>query len=156
MNKQTSKIKIGLVTSRGGHLFQLYQLKEWWQIYDRFWITESGGDSDYLLKKERLYYGFFPESRNVINAIKNAFLGLKILRQEKPDLLVSCGAGIAPPFFLIGKLLGCKLLFIEPYDFIHHPSLSGKLLYHFVDIFLVQHRSQLRFFPKAQHWGASI
>ncbi len=156
MNRKINKLKIGLVTSRGGHLFQLYQLREWWQNYDRFWITGKGEDSSSLLQKEKVYYGFFPESRNVINAIRNTILGLKILVKEKPNLLVSCGAGIAPPIFLTGKLLKCKLVFIEPYDFIHHPSLSGRLLYPLVDVFLVQHQSQLQFFPRAQYWGATL
>lgn len=149
-------MKIGLITSRGGHLFQLYQLKDWWGNYDRFWITGSGGDSDYLLKEEKIYYGFFPESRNLVNAIRNFFLGWQILRREGPDLLISCGAGIAPPIFLIGKLLGIKLIFIEPYDFIEHPSLSGRLVYPFVNRFLVQHIVQKRFYPKAEYWGRTI
>lgn len=149
-------MKIGLVTSRGGHLFQVYQLQNWWKKYDRFWITGKGGDSDYLLKKEKVYYGYFPESRNLINSFRNFFLGLKILREEKPNLLFSCGAGIAPPIFLAGRLLGCKLIFMEPYDFIAFPSLSGKLLSSLVDKFLVQHKLQKRFFKKSEFWGATI
>ncbi len=148
-------MKIGLITSRGGHLFQLYRLKPWWSNYDRFWVTGRGGDSDYLLKKEKIYYGFFPESRNAINAFNNLFLAIKILKKEKPDLLISCGAGIAPPFFLVGKILGCKLIFIEPYDFIAHPSLSGRLVKPLVDKLLVQHERQKKFFKNAEFWGST-
>ncbi len=149
-------MKIGLITSRGGHLFQLYQLKSWWQDYDRFWLTGRGMDVDYLLKRERVYYGHFPESRSVINALRNLFFGWQVLRKERPDLLVSCGAGIAPPIFLVGKLLGIKLLFLEPYDFIKHPSLSGRMAHHLVDKFLVQHLNQKKFFSKSEFWGATI
>ncbi len=149
-------MKIGLITSRGGHLFQLYQLKPWWSSHKRFWVTGRGGDSDYFLKEEKRYYGFFPESRNVINAFKNLFLAIKILRKEKPDLLLSCGAGMAPPFFLVGKFLGCKLIFIEPYDFIAFPSLSGKLVSPLVDKLLVQHEIQKKFFKKAEFWGSTL
>lgn len=149
-------MKIGLVTSKGGHLFQLWQLKNWWQRYDRFWITNKGKDVDYLLKKEKVYYGYFPESRNLVNAAKNFFLGLKILRKEKPDLLFSCGAGICPPIFLAGKLLGIKLIFIEPYDFVAYASLSGRLVAPIVDKLLVPHKFQKKFFKKAEYWGASL
>lgn len=149
-------MKIGLITSRGGHLFQLYQLRDWWQKYDRFWVTGRGGDSDYLLKKERVYYGYFPESRNLFNAIRNFFLALKILGKEKPSLLISTGAGIAPPFFLAGKLLGCKLVFLEPYDFVEYPSLSAKLVVPLVDKLLVQHQEQRAFFRRAEYWGAVL
>ena len=149
-------MKIGLVTSRGGHLFQLYQLQDWWKNYERFWITGRGEDADYLLKKEKVYYGYFPESRNPINAVRNFFLGWKILRKEKPDLLISCGAGIAPPIFCAGKLLGIKLVFIEPYDFIEYPSLSGRLVYPLAEKFLVQHLIQKKFYPRAEYWGATL
>ncbi len=149
-------MKIGLVTSRGGHLFQLYRLQPWWQKYDRFWITGRGGDSDFLLKNERVYYGYFPESRHLVNALRNFFWGLKVLRREKPDLLVSCGAGIAPPIFYAGKILGSRLIFIEPYDFIKQPTLSAKLVEPIVDRLLVQHRSQQRFFKKAEYWGSIL
>lgn len=151
-----SKTKIGIITSRGGHLFQMYQLKPWWKAYDRFWITDRGGDSNYLLKKERIYNGYFPESRNIFNAFRNFFLGFHILLKEKPKFLISCGAGIAAPIFLAGKLLGCKLIFIEPYDFIQYPSLTGKLVYLITDRFLVQHKRQLKFFKKAIFWGPTL
>ena len=149
-------MKIGLITSRGGHLFQVYQLKSWWSRYERFWLTDKGGDSDYLLRNEKVFYGHFPESRNLINAFRNFFLGLKILRKERPDLLFSCGAGIAPPVFLTGKILGCKLIFMEPYDFVAYPSLSGRLVVPIVDKLLVQHEIQKKFFKKAEYWGSTL
>lgn len=149
-------MKIGLITSKGGHLFQVYQLKDWWGRYERFWVTDRGKDVDSLLAGERKYYGFFPESRNVLNAFKNFVLAWRILWKEKPDLLFSTGAGIAPPFFLVGKILGCKLIFMEPYDFIAFPSLSGRIISLFVDKLLVQHESQKKFFNKAEFWGSTI
>lgn len=150
------EMKIGLITSRGGHLFQLYQIKDYWSHYNRFWVTFAGEDSKFLLKKERVYFGFYPESRNLINAFRNFFLAFKVLLKEKPNLLISAGAGIAPPFFYVGKLLGVKLIFIEPYDFIKYPSLSGRLVYPITDKILVQHKRQKRFYKKSQYWGGTI
>jgi len=148
--------KIGIITSRGGHLFQMYQLKPWWEKHGRFWVTFSGSDVSSLLKNEKIYYGYQPESRNIVNAIRNFFLAIKILQKEKPTILVSCGAGIAPPFFYVGKLLGIKLIFIEPYDFINYPSLSGKMIAPIVDELLVQQKEQLRFFRNAKYKGALL
>lgn len=101
MKKQ---IKIGLITSKGGHLFQINQLGPFWNKYDRFWVTDQGLDTSHFLKNERVYFGFFPDSRNIINAVRNLFLAIKILIAEKPNILLSGGAGIAVPFFIIGKL----------------------------------------------------
>ncbi len=150
------QFKIGLVTSRGGHLYQLYRLKKWWKNHDRFWITFRGEDVDSLLTDERIHYAYSPESRNVVNAIKNAFLSIRILRKERPDILISCGAGIAPPVFFVAKLFGTRLIYIEPYDFIEYPSLSGRLVRILVDKYLVQHKRQLRFFLRAEYWGSTL
>ncbi|OGH11898.1 MAG: hypothetical protein A2857_02235 [Candidatus Levybacteria bacterium RIFCSPHIGHO2_01_FULL_36_15] len=149
-------MKIGLVTSRGGHLLEMYQLKDWWKNYSRFWITGKGEDSDYLLKNEKVYYGFFPEHRNILNAIRNFFLGFRIIIKEEPDLLVSTGAGIAPPIFLAGKLLGYKLIFIDIHAFTDYPSLSAKLVEKLADKLLVQHLKVKKQLKKAEYWGSVI
>ena len=153
------KIKLGIITSKGGHLFQIYQLRNFFKKYERFWVTFEGKDTKYYLKKEKVYYAYSPESRNLINAVKNFFLAFKIFKKEQPTTLISCGAGIAVPFFIVGKLFfKTKLIFIEPYDFVAYPSLTGKLLYSIVivDLFLVQHKIQKKWFKKAKYWGSFL
>ena len=150
------KKKVGIITSRGGHLYQMYRLKPWWRCYQRFWVTFPGADVSSMLSKEKVYYGHHPEFRNIINAIRNTFLAVHILRKEKPALLISCGAGIAPPFFYIAKFMGIRTAFIELYDFIDHHSLSGKLIAPIVDHLLVQHKEQKRFYKKAVYKGALL
>lgn len=151
------KLTIGIITSKGGHLFQISQLRSFWKKYDRFWVTNQGLDTDYFLKNEKIYYGFFPDSRNIINAVRNLFLAIKILKAEKPGILLSGGAGIAVPFFIIGKLFfKTRLIFIEPYDFTQYPSLTGRIVYNFVDLFLIQHDFQKKWYPKAKYWGSLL
>lgn len=149
-------MKIGLITSRGGHLYQLYQLKKWWQKHYHFWVTFPGSDVVSLLKNEKIYYAYYPESRNIINAIRNTYLAVKILCKERPDVLVSCGAGIAPPFFYIGKMMGMKLIYIEPFDFIAYPTLTGKIVQPIVDELLVQHPNQIKYYQKAKFKGSIL
>ncbi len=142
--------KICLVSSPGGHLFHLIKLKKWWSKYPHFWISKNSIDSKTMIgNKEEIYYANFPEQRNIINFIKNLVLAIKIIYREKPDIIISSGAGIAPPFFLVGKLLGSKLIFVEIYDFIKYPTLSGKMIYPFADLFIVQHKQQLKSYPNA-------
>lgn len=150
------RVKIGLITSKGGHLFQLMKLKSYWQRHNRFWVVDRGMDTDYFLKNEKKYFGYFPDSRNAFNALFNVILALKILKRERPDILLSDGAGIAVPFLIMGKLFGLKTVFIEPYDFVCYPSLTGKIVYKFVDLFLVQHKFQIKWYPKAKYWGSLL
>jgi UDP-N-acetylglucosamine:LPS N-acetylglucosamine transferase len=151
------KAKIGIITSKGGHLYEIIQLKKLFEKKPHFWITSEGKDVEYYLVGEKKYTGYFPESRNIPNFIKNAFLAIKIFSKEKPQILISCGAGIAVPFFLIGKyVFKTKLIYIEPFFFVSYPSLTGKLLYKHADLFLIQHECQKLWFPKAKHWGSLL
>ncbi len=154
--KQVRK-KIGIITSKGGHLYEIMQLQKLIRKFPHFWVTFKGKDSEYYLKREKKYYAFFPESRNALNLIRNAFLAIIVHFREQPRVLISAGAGIAIPFLLIGKyLFKCRIIYIEPYDFIAYPSLTGKILYKFCDLFLVQHKVQLKWYKKAKYWGSLL
>lgn len=132
------------------------RLKPWWSKYDHFWVTFPGSDSESLLEGEKVFYGYYPETRHIWHAFRHLLLAWKILRKERPTLLISCGAGIAPPFFLIGKLLGIKTVFIEVFDLVKKPSLTGKIVEPFVSHLLVQHEKQKQFYRHAVYKGAIL
>lgn len=156
MQNTSHKPKLCIVSSRGGHLYQLLLLKPWWNQYPRIWITGKGEDADYLLKNETVYYGHFPETRNARNAIRNFFVGLKVLYKEKPQIVVSCGAGIAPPVFLAARLLGLRLLFIDSISFVNYPSLSARIISHLKGTVLVQHKHMVTSLRNAHYWGGIL
>ena len=141
-------MKLCLVSSSGGHLFQLFILNKWWEKQNRFWVTFEKEDALSLLENERTYWSYFPTNRSIKNLIRNTFLALKILRKERPDVIISTGAGVAVPFFYVGKLLGAKLIYIEVYDRINAPTLTGKLVYPVTDAFLLQWQEQKKFYRK--------
>lgn len=147
-------MKVCLVGSSGGHLAHLYMLKPFWKYEDRFWVTFPKEDAKSLLKNERMYSCYFPTNRNIKNLIKNTFLALKILYKEKPDIIISSGAAVSVPFFYIGKIMGIKLIYIEVFDRIDKPTLSGKLVYPITDIFIVQWEQMKKVYPKAINLGS--
>lgn len=146
-------MKIGLVGSSGGHLTHLLLLEEWWKEHDRFWVTFNKEDSRTALAAENTYWCHHPTNRNLKNLFKNTFLAWNILRKERPDILISTGAAAAVPFFYLGKLFGVKLVYIEVYDRITSPTLTGKAVYPITDAFIVQWEEQKKFYPKAQFLG---
>lgn len=149
-------MKICLVGSSGGHLTHLYLLKEFWQKHDRFWVTFEKEDAISTLKDEKKYWCHYPTNRNIKNLIKNTFLSIKILKNEKPDLIISTGAAPAIPFFFLGKLMGSKLIYIEVYDRIDNPTITGKLVYPICDKFVVQWEEQKKHYPKGVMLGGII
>lgn len=149
-------MKICLVGSSGGHLTHLYLLKKYWEQHSRFWVTFEKEDSKSLLAGEEKYWCYYPTNRNVKNLIKNAFLALRVINKERPDIIISSGAASAVPFFFIGKLFGAKLVYLEVYDRIDSPTLTGKLVYPITDKFIVQWDEQKNFYPKATNLGGII
>jgi len=146
-------MKICLVGSSGGHLTHLYALREFWENKERFWVTFDKFDAQNILKDEKLYPCYFPTNRNFKNFLKNIFLALKILRKERPDVIISSGAAVAVPFFYLGKLFGAKTVYIEVFDRIDAPTLTGKLVYPVTDRFVVQWEEMKEVYPKAINLG---
>lgn len=146
-------MKVCLVGSSGGHLTHLFLLKPFWENEERFWVTFEKADAKSILKKEKMYPCYYPTNRNLKNLIKNTFLAIKILKREKPDLIVSSGAAVAVPFFYLGKLFGSKTIYIEVFDRIDKPTLTGKLVYPVTDTFIVQWEEMKKIYPKAINLG---
>ena len=46
-----------------------------------------------------------------------------------------------------------KVIYIESFARITTPSLTGKILYHFADLFIVQWKELLKVYPKAKYFG---
>jgi UDP-N-acetylglucosamine:LPS N-acetylglucosamine transferase len=146
------KIKICLACSAGGHLTQLLQLNDLWKNYEYFYLTSKSKSS--LNLTEKTYYIKNPK-RNPILFFLVFIQSLTIFLIEKPQVVVTTGAGIAIPISLIAKIFRKKLIFIESFSRVKDPSITGKLLYLFADLFLVQWKTLLKKYgPKALYEGA--
>lgn len=152
--KKKDEIKVCLVGSSGGHLTHLYMLKPFWKDKNRFWVTFDKEDARSLLEGEKVYPCYFPTNRSIKALIKNTKIAWDVLHKEKPDLIISCGAAVAVPFFYIGKMMGAKLVYIEVFDRIDKPTMTGKMVYPIVDKFIVQWEEQKKVYPKAVNLGS--
>jgi len=146
-------MKICLVCSSGGHLQELLRLQSAWQGIEHFWVSFPGVDSDFLLAAEKMIAAYHPTNRNLFNLFRNAIVAWKVLRREKPDLIISTGAGVAIPFFYLARLFGIQTVYIESLTRIHGLSLTGKLLYPIASHFYVQWPSLAKRLKKATYGG---
>ena len=147
-------MKVCLVGSSGGHLTHLYRLKPFWENKERFWVTFDKEDARSLLENEKMYFCYFPTNRSLKALAINTKLAWKVLRKEKPDLIISSGAAVAGPFFYLGKILGAKLIYIEVFDRIDKPTMSGKFVYPIVDKMIVEWEEMKKVYPKAINLGS--
>ena len=84
----------------------------------------------------------------------NTVRAIRILHREKPDLIVSSGAAPAVPFFYIGKLMKAKTIYIEVFDRIDAPTVTGRMVYPVTDRFVVQWEEMKKVYPKAINLGS--
>ncbi len=146
-------MKIALPSSAGGHLTELMQIKNATRNYETFFITVKRKDTEELSAKEKVYF-VEDTGRSPVGLVKNILQSAKIMLKEKPDVIITTGAGAAIPSSIIGKFLGAKLVYIESYCRAKSKSWSGNILYPLADVFLVQWESMVgKYGKKAQYWG---
>jgi beta-1,4-N-acetylglucosaminyltransferase len=131
-------VRILLVCSAGGHLVQLLSLRPAWQGLDESWVTLPGVDSQCLLAGCDVVFASGPTNRSLRMALKNMALAWRVIRERRPQVILSTGAALAVPFFLVGKTLGCRVVYVESLTRIRDLSLSGRLVYPLADAFFVQ------------------
>ena len=142
-----------LVSTQGGHLAQLLALRDWWSPRDHVWVCPDTSDVADRLAGERVIRSFSPTTRNVGNLMRNVGLAVEVLRRERPSLVVSAGAGVAVPFFAVAWMMRIPTVFIEVYDRVDTPTMSGRLCGPFTTRRIVQWKSQLAFYPDARLVG---
>ena len=131
-------------------LTQLHHLRPWWERFDRTWVTFRKTDALSLLDGERVIWAFHPTTRNLVNLVRNARLAWTTLRRDRPDVVVSTGAGIAFPFFLVAKVLRIRTIYVEVFDRVDSATLTGRLCYPLSDLFLVQWEEQRDLYPRGR------
>jgi UDP-N-acetylglucosamine:LPS N-acetylglucosamine transferase len=134
-------------------LAQLLALRDWWSPRDHVWVCPETPDVTDRLAGERVIRSYSPTTRNVANLVRNVGLAVEVLRRERPSLVVSAGAGVAVPFFAVAWMLRIPTVFIEVYDRVDTPTMSGRLCGPFTTRRIVQWKSQLAFYPDARLVG---
>lgn len=154
--------KVLFIASTGGHLTELLQLESMFEYYDYHLVTEKTKDNLSLKKKynKRLSYlipGSYTGLKNKLiypfKLILNTFISLIIFLKYRPQYIISTGAHNTGPMCLIGKLFRSKIIFIETFANSNTKSLTGKIVYKFADLFIVQWESMLELYPKATFGG---
>ena len=142
-----------LVGSSGGHLTQLCALEPWYAGRDRCWVTFDTPDAISRLDAERVYWAHHPTTRHVPNLWRNLRLAWRLVARERPAVIVSTGAAVALPFFLIGRLRGAVTVYVEVIDRLDSATLTGRLCQPLSTLFLVQWPEQLGLYRHARLIG---
>ena len=151
--------KVLFISSTGGHLNELMQLKKMFEKYDYHIITEKDKSTSSLKEKygEKIDYLVFGTKDHILvypfKFIYNCFKSLILYFKIKPKYIITTGTHTAVPMCYIGKIFGSKIIFIETFANINTKTLSGRLIYPIANLFIVQWESMLKLYKKAIYGG---
>jgi beta-1,4-N-acetylglucosaminyltransferase len=144
-------MSVCVVCSCGGHLSEaLAAIRDIDTEY--YIVTYDEGHVRTRLAGKEVYYIDDPH-RSILRYLKNTWQSLVIFLRKRPRVVISTGAGITLATCFLAKLSGRTLIFIESGARVKSPSRTGRLLYHFADLFIVQWKPLLRHYPKAVYGG---
>jgi len=147
-------MKVCVVSSCGGHLTEVRCLKSAYGAYEHFYVLNDKA----LLPPDmqgRTY--FITHSERDWKFLVNLWEAFQILRRERPQLILSTGAGPAVPFALAGRFLfRIRVVFVETITRIKRPSLTGRIMYRLTNEFFYQWESLRPYFPKGRFGGPLV
>jgi len=147
-------MKICIVSSCGGHLTEVRAMQPAYARYPHFYVlndkallpVDMEGKTCFIAHSERDWRFFL-----------NLWEAFRILLRERPQVILSTGAGPAVPFALVGRLLfGCRVVFVETITRIQAPSMTARIMYWLAHDFFYQWESLARFFPRGRFGGPLV
>lgn len=128
--------RICLAASGGGHVRQLLDLEPVWSRYDAFFVTEPTALGHSLAMTHRTHFVTHVAMgqarlgrpiRMLFAALRNFWESARIVIAERPDFVISTGAGAVFFVLLWARLLGARIIAIESFARFDRPSLFMRL-----------------------------
>jgi UDP-N-acetylglucosamine:LPS N-acetylglucosamine transferase len=143
------KRRVLLVSSSGGVLLDVLALAPWWRQQRRAWAVVQAPDAESALVGERVHWirdWSLARPAAIVPAFVSAW---RILRRERPALVVSAGSGAAVPFFVIACLRGIPTLWLSTLNLVAPAGIAGWLCSRLASRVLVQRASMLSAYREA-------
>ena len=146
--------KVMAVASGGGHWVELRRLLPAFHGLETIYAgVDVTTDAD--LKPARYYRIRDVSRRDPLGFAVIFWQLIRIMRRERPDAVVTTGAAPGLMALVVGKLVGCRTVWIDTIASVETMSLSGRLARFVADAWLVQWEHLAR--PGGpEYWGAVL
>jgi beta-1,4-N-acetylglucosaminyltransferase len=140
-------VRILVVLGSGGHTAEMIRLTEELGPNEYEYVVAS---DDPLSAGKTVYPGpvhviLNPRKKSdrnplliLVKTVISLAQSVRTVARSRAEVIVGCGPAIAVPVMVLGKLLGKRIVFIENSARVETRSTSGRILYYFSDLFLVQ------------------
>lgn len=152
------RLKLCLAASGGGHVRQLLDLEPAWSRHDAFFVTEDTALGHSVAAKHRTHFvshvavgqAKLGKPFTMIRAgIRNFVQSARAILKERPDMVISTGAGAVFFAVLWARLLGARVVVIDSFARFDQPSLFARIAAPFAHELVVQSAPLGRAFPRA-------
>ena len=151
------KKKVLFISSTGGHLNELLQLKSLFSNYDYLLVTEKDKSTISLKDKYNVKYLVYGTKKNlfsyffkfIFNFIKSFIIFIKF----KPDVVITTGAHTCVPMLFIAKLFKKKSIYIETMANRKTKTMTGKIVEKWVTYFVVQWEDMKNLYEDSVYGG---
>jgi hypothetical protein len=149
--------KVLFISSTGGHLNELLQLKSLFNSHSYLLVTEKDKSTISLKDKYNVKYLIYGTRKNlftyffkfIFNFIKSFIIFMKF----KPDVIITTGAHTCVPMLFIAKLFKKKSIYIETMANRKTKTLTGKIVEKWVTYFVVQWEDMKNLYEDSVYGG---
>lgn len=155
-------MKVLFISSTGGHLKELLQLKPLFEKYDSYIVTEKQKNNMWLSNEyeNKVFYLIPGTYTGLVNKLKYPFIFMMniiksfiIFNKIRPDWVITTGAHNSVPMCYIAHRNRKKVIFIETFAALEKPTKAGSIVYKIADHFVVQWEDMKEFYPNAEYGG---
>ena len=158
-HKIDENTRILFISSTGGHFSELMQLRPIMKKCKFHIVTEKTKTNTNLKEKykNKINFLLYETKRHPLRymfvLLINCFYSLYIYLLFRPEIIITTGTHTAAPMCCIGKILGSKVIFIETFANRNTKTVTGRILYHIADTFIVQWEEMKELYPKSKNFG---
>ena len=118
--------KLMALASGGGHWVELMRLRPAFDDFETVYVSMFDNYADQL-NGARLYVIPDASRFNLLGFFPIFWKALRIVARERPQAMVTTGSAPMLAFILLGRILGCRTLWIDSIANSEHLTSSGRL-----------------------------
>jgi UDP-N-acetylglucosamine:LPS N-acetylglucosamine transferase len=120
------------------------------------WVSDDRRDARFLLAGEPVSFAYGPTTRSVKNLVRNAVLAVRIVRRQRPAVILTTGAALSVPFAWVGRAFGARVVYVESLSRISAPSVSCRLVAPVAERVYVQWPELQQAVPRSRYAGSVV
>ncbi len=119
--------RVLMISSSGGVLLESLAVAGLLPVAQVHWVAVPAADTASALRGEGVRWVSEQSVSRPLALLRAIVHAHSILRQERPDLVVSAGTAVAVPFFIAARLQGVRSLWIETQNLVSGHGLAARI-----------------------------